>query len=126
MPIYEFECENCDHIWEDIMSYKDPIPEICPECHVHGWITKLISVPARGKVELSGDDLVQSVMSSAKQDQSRVRQDENFYANMVGESKYNESLLQSKQRDDKVNAVLKDYKPSFYKSQASKRKAAKT
>jgi hypothetical protein len=108
------------------MSYKDPIPETCPECHVPGWVTKLISVPARGKVELTGDDLVQSVMSSASQDRSRAGKDENFYANMVGESKYNESLLQNKQREEKVNSVIKDYKPSFYKSQASKRKAAKS
>lgn len=121
MPVYEFECQNCEHIWDDIMSFKDPIPDVCPECLASGHVRKLISLPARGKVELVGDELVSSIMSSAKSDHQRATKDENFYANIVGEAKHHNNLIQSQKTSAEVNSVIKDYRPSFYKSQTSKK-----
>lgn len=123
MPIYEFECQKCEHIWEDIMSFKDPIPEQCPECLEFHQVIKLVSLPARGKVELVGDELIQSVMSSAAADRQRASKDENFYANFVGEDKHHNNLINNQKVNSEINSVIKDYRPSFYKSQASKKKA---
>lgn len=121
MPVYEFECQKCEHIWDDIMSVKDPIPEQCPECFTSGCVVKLISLPAKGKVELVGDELVSSIMSSAKSDQKRATKDENFYANIVGESNHHANLINSRKKSSEVNSVIKDYRPSFFKSQTSKK-----
>jgi putative FmdB family regulatory protein len=44
MPLYEYECDACDHRFEKIQKFSDPLEDTCPKCggHVH----KLISSPA--------------------------------------------------------------------------------
>jgi putative FmdB family regulatory protein len=42
MPIYEFECENCQHLFELTMKITDPLPGSCPKCHTRK-LRKLIS-----------------------------------------------------------------------------------
>jgi putative FmdB family regulatory protein len=32
MPIYEFQCERCSHIWDELRKISDPLPEACPHC----------------------------------------------------------------------------------------------
>lgn len=32
MPIYEFECQSCDHRFDRLQKLSDPDPETCPEC----------------------------------------------------------------------------------------------
>ncbi len=32
MPIYEYRCDSCQHIFEELQSYSDPAPEACPAC----------------------------------------------------------------------------------------------
>lgn len=90
MPTYEFECENCEYVWEDIMSIKDPIPSSCPDCEEEGCIRKLISLPAQGKVELTGHELKASIKEGAKQLKKEIYSNEYSYANALGESKYQE------------------------------------
>lgn len=31
MPIYEFQCKNCEHCFEKLMSYEEDYPS-CPNC----------------------------------------------------------------------------------------------
>ncbi len=33
MPIYEFQCENCDYVLEVIQKVSDPPPSHCPACN---------------------------------------------------------------------------------------------
>ncbi len=33
MPIYEFQCENCDYVLEIIQKVSDPPPSDCPACN---------------------------------------------------------------------------------------------
>jgi putative FmdB family regulatory protein len=42
MPIYEFECDNCHHVFEINQKYTDPAPSSCPECK-GGPLHKIIS-----------------------------------------------------------------------------------
>jgi putative FmdB family regulatory protein len=44
MPLYEYECDACDHRFEKIQKFSDPLEDTCPKCggHVH----KLMSSPA--------------------------------------------------------------------------------
>jgi len=32
MPIYEYQCKNCDHTFEQILLNSDSPPQSCPEC----------------------------------------------------------------------------------------------
>jgi putative FmdB family regulatory protein len=44
MPLYEYECNACDHRFERIQKFSDPPVDVCPSCN--GAVRKLISSPA--------------------------------------------------------------------------------
>ena len=44
MPLYEYQCESCDHRFERIQKYADPPIDTCPNCG--GKTRKLFSSPA--------------------------------------------------------------------------------
>jgi putative FmdB family regulatory protein len=44
MPLYEYECERCEHRFERIQKFSDPPVETCPKCG--GPVHKLMSSPA--------------------------------------------------------------------------------
>ena len=44
MPLYEYQCEACQHRFEKIQKFLDPPIEVCPACG--GTVKKLISSPA--------------------------------------------------------------------------------
>ena len=44
MPLYEYQCDDCERRFEVIQKYSDPWVESCPTCH--GPVTRLISAPA--------------------------------------------------------------------------------
>ena len=45
MPLYEFQCESCEHRFEKIQKFTDPTPDTCPKCG-GGPVRKLMSSPA--------------------------------------------------------------------------------
>jgi putative FmdB family regulatory protein len=32
MPIYEYGCDSCKHVFEEIQRFSDPDPDRCPSC----------------------------------------------------------------------------------------------
>jgi putative FmdB family regulatory protein len=44
MPLYEYECESCQHRFERIQKFSDPPVDTCPVCG--GPVHKLLSSPA--------------------------------------------------------------------------------
>jgi putative FmdB family regulatory protein len=44
MPLYEYQCESCQHRFERIQKFSDPPVETCPSCG--GPVKKLFSSPA--------------------------------------------------------------------------------
>jgi len=44
LPLYEYECGKCGHIFEKIQKYSDPPLKVCPLCK--GRVKKLPSAPA--------------------------------------------------------------------------------
>ena len=44
MPLYEYQCNVCDHRFELIQKFSDPPAETCPNCG--GAVRKLLSSPA--------------------------------------------------------------------------------
>ena len=44
MPLYEYKCRNCQHRFEVIQKFSDPLVQVCPNCG--GVVDKLMSSPA--------------------------------------------------------------------------------
>jgi len=44
MPLYEYECNDCEHRFERIQKFSDPLVSSCPVCG--GEVRKLLSSPA--------------------------------------------------------------------------------
>ena len=44
MPLYEYECNDCEHRFERIQKFSDPLVSSCPVCNGEG--RKLLSSPA--------------------------------------------------------------------------------
>lgn len=96
MPLYEYQCEECQAYFDEIRSWKDPIPDECPECHTtdKDKLKKLISLPAKGKVELYGQDLKAKLQSDTNQLRKEIYsgKNEDLVADIVG-PKYHENLI---------------------------------
>jgi putative FmdB family regulatory protein len=44
MPLYEYKCKKCGHVFERIQKFSDPHVKKCPECG--GAVEQLLSAPA--------------------------------------------------------------------------------
>jgi putative FmdB family regulatory protein len=44
VPLYEYQCQQCNHLFERIQKFSDPPLETCPKCG--GAVEQLISPPA--------------------------------------------------------------------------------
>ena len=44
MPLYEYQCDACEHRFEHIQKFSDPLLAVCPKCE--GVLRKLVSSPA--------------------------------------------------------------------------------
>jgi putative FmdB family regulatory protein len=44
VPLYEYQCKQCQHLFERIQKFSDPPMKICPKCG--GEVEQLISAPA--------------------------------------------------------------------------------
>ena len=104
MPIYEYECTNpdCqmyDNKWEEFQFISEEAITICKHCKTHSAV-KALSLPALGLVELTGQDYIKKMQNDVKSLSQKAASDENTYANLLGEDKY-QSMAQS--MDDHKN-----------------------
>ena len=44
MPLYEYQCDDCEHRFERIQKFSDELVKACPSCG--GSVRKLLSSPA--------------------------------------------------------------------------------
>ena|SRR6266699_2973600 len=90
MPEYDHKCQNeeCKHEWSDTYSIKQDPPTTCPQCKQETAKRLISGGSGRGIVELSGQDLVNKVKADAQQLKRDAAKDERKYANLLGESKY--------------------------------------
>ena len=44
MPLYEYQCKKCQHRFEKIQKFSDPLVKKCPQCG--GPVEQLLSAPA--------------------------------------------------------------------------------
>jgi len=45
MPLYEYRCDACGHLFEQIQKFSDPPIDVCPNCGERK-VQKLLSSPA--------------------------------------------------------------------------------
>ncbi len=50
MPLFEFECNNCEHRFEELVSFSVVVKPVCPECSGHD-VQKLVSA---GSIRANG------------------------------------------------------------------------
>ena len=42
MPIYEYKCDLCNGMWEEIQKFSDPVSTLCKSCEKEGGVRKLL------------------------------------------------------------------------------------
>ncbi len=62
MPIYEFVCEACGRLMEEMQKVSDPAPAKCSECGVKGRMCKIMS---RSSFQLKGGGWYSDLYSSS-------------------------------------------------------------
>jgi hypothetical protein len=97
MPTYLYLCEHKHGEFEEYHSISQ-IMTLCPKCKEEGLgdqeLKQLINCSTKGVVELTGQDLVDSVKSGAKQLQREAAQNENTYSNLLGTDRYQQLQTQ--------------------------------
>jgi putative FmdB family regulatory protein len=99
MPTYLHQCTDCAHEWEDFYSVSQLPPKECPKC-LKETAKRVICGSNRGVVELYGQELVDKLKGDAKKMQQEASKNENAYANLLGEDKY--QALQTKMDSQKT------------------------
>ena len=89
MPTYSHICTNeeCKFEWEDEYSIKEAPPTICPRCKKE-TAKRMIAYAAPGSVELYGQELAAKLKEDGAKMRKAVYSSEKLYANIIGESNY--------------------------------------
>ena len=86
-------CKSCGHLWEDLFSLHDPIPE-CEKCGSKN-VKRVISLCAGRVDEPMSKEKIAKLQAEGKKIAKKARKDENLMANIIGEDKYHKSQLKS-------------------------------
>ena len=109
MTTYLHRCNNCEHEWDEVYGMSVDPPTLCPECNVDGKVERLISGGSgRGIVVLTGHDLKQQLRVDGAAARKRAQTDENYRANIVGESKYHDQQLNKDSLQSDLAKIGKD------------------
>jgi putative FmdB family regulatory protein len=49
MPIYEYQCQSCEHAFETLQKMSDPLLTDCPACHAQALRKKVSAAAFRLK-----------------------------------------------------------------------------
>jgi hypothetical protein len=95
MPTYTYLCEISDQEFETEHSIKIKLEEcpICKEKNLEQHVPKrLISGSTMGKVVLTGHELTAKTKEDIRGMKQRLQSDQNYHANIVGESTFNKMV----------------------------------
>lgn len=90
MPIYDYKCRECGHVFEEFARITDPPVTQCPKCGEGDCVFRLIS-GTTGVVEMSSREYFKKVLEpEAKRIAERINKgDEAEMADIIGETKMN-------------------------------------
>jgi putative FmdB family regulatory protein len=96
MPTYLYECPVHKE-FEEFHSMSKTL-ENCPHCEEEGLpnqpVKKLINCSTKGKVELTGQDLVDKTKADTQKLNQEIHSSAKTYANFLGEEKYHQMQTQ--------------------------------
>lgn len=92
MPTFRFGCTNeeCNNEWEELYMPGEDLPTTCEKCGKP--IKRLLCGMPAVKVELYGQELMSKLKADGQKLKKRAATDENFLANVVGESTYQDNV----------------------------------
>ena len=67
MPIYEYQCDKCNCLWEEIQKFSDPTLTYCKGCESEGGVHRLM--PGRMAFILKGGGWYKDGYSSQKKNE---------------------------------------------------------
>jgi len=67
MPIYEYQCDLCNGLWEEIQKFSDDPLTVCKSCEKEGGVHKLVS--GRMSFILKGDGWYKDGYSSSQKNE---------------------------------------------------------
>ena len=84
MPIYEYECRECSHRFEEWAGMNDPYPK-CPKCE--GEVERIISLTGIGSIEMGAREYYEKVIKpDAKKTAKKILAgDQETAADILGE-----------------------------------------
>jgi len=68
MPIYEYKCDLCNGMWEEIQKFSDDPFTVCKSCEKEGGVHKLL--PGQMNFILKGDGWYKDGYSSSQKNES--------------------------------------------------------
>ena len=71
MPIYEYKCDLCNGLWEEIQKFSDEPLTVCKSCEKEGGVHKLL--PGKMNFILHGEGWYKDGYSS-KKDEPKTEQ----------------------------------------------------
>ncbi len=92
MPIYEYQCDECEHKLEALQKISDEPLQLCPECGKHS-LRKLVSVAA---FRLSGSGWYETDFKDKKEQKNLTKSDNKPPSE--GDSKKSESTDSKKSK----------------------------
>ena len=112
MPLYEYECDVCDHRFEKIQKFSDPLEDKCPKCggHVH----KLASSPA---IQFKGSGFY--ITDYAKKDHTAAAKADRDEGGKSDKSETSEKSDKSEKSDSSAKADTSPSGPSTASSKGS-------
>jgi len=94
MTTYLHLCESCKHEWEQVYGMKEEPPTLCPDCGIDGCVKRLITGGSGpGIVKKTGAEIKAGMATETRKIKERAATDENFRANLIGESAYHQDKL---------------------------------
>jgi putative FmdB family regulatory protein len=111
MPLYEYQCETCEHRFEKIQKFSDPPPAACPKCG--GPVRKLFSSPAI-QFKGSGFYITDYAKKSSSEAGSKSSSQGESSASGSSESKSSESKSSDSKSSDSKSSTTES-KPSAKK-----------
>lgn len=108
MPLYEYQCDACDHRFEVIQKYSDAPIETCPKCG--GAVKKLLSSPA---IQFKGSGwYITDYARAGKSDGANVTSGKNDSGGSTAETKTETETKADTKADTKKDSTPSSSSPA--------------
>jgi len=115
VPMYEYQCKKCKHVFEKIMQYSDKPLKNCPDCGAKNSLEQTISAPA---FQFKGAGWY--VTDYAKSGGAKTGSDNTDKSDKTADKAGTESSSTDSSGDSESSAKLVENKPTETKSSETK------